>query len=198
MSKEESKERFLNQRSNKFTIVLNDNELHLFKNSRFIVRQFTTEEDLCCIFIACILHDKDVDHETNHVKTPHYHVVVYFDRNYRIGSIINLIVNMFHCNENQISIDKCTSIEMQTRYLIHLDEYENDKHHYLQSDVVTNREDILDNYLTLVKIGDLKDCIKVVRQYHYDLEEIMAHISNYDTFRKYINDLINNHYRKRC
>ena len=36
MNKQELEARFKNQRSTQFTIVLNDNELHLFKNFSFI------------------------------------------------------------------------------------------------------------------------------------------------------------------
>ena len=94
-------------------------------------------------------------------------------------------------------IDKCNYLCAQTRYLIHEDEYEKEKYHYDRGDIATNKYDTLYRYLDIKRIADLKDCVDVVRQYHYDLEEIMMNISNYDKWRKYINDLVVNYHRKK-
>ena len=190
-------EKFLNQRSDKFTIILNDNELHLFKNARYIIKEINCIQSLCLIFGACIYHDKDYDEYAKKYKTPHYHLVIHVDRNYRIGTVINLISDCFKCNANQISIDKCNDLCAQTRYLINEDEYEKEKYHYDRGDIATNKYDTLYRYLDIKRIADLKDCVDVVRQYHYDLEEIMMNISNYDKWRKYINDLVVNYHRKK-
>ena len=69
----------LNQRSDKFTIVLNDNECDLFRNAHNIVNKIITCYDVNVSYVACIMHDKDIDEETNHVKTKHYHVVLELD-----------------------------------------------------------------------------------------------------------------------
>ena len=183
----------LNQRSNKFTIVLNDNELHLFKDSVNILNKMYGDEKLGVLYIAIIKHDRDKD-ENGNIKTMHYHVVLSLNNNCRIGTLLNKICDLFHCNENQVTIDKCSSLEMQSRYLLHLDDF--DKEDYFQYEVVTNKRDVFENYINLEKISDLKELISVVKRCHYDLETIMITIANYDRWRKYINDLIVNNHRK--
>ena len=184
MSKE-----ILNQRTDKFTIVLNDSGADVFKNAHNIVRTLRCCEYLCIIFIACIKHDKDIDEETQHVKTPHYHLVVVVDRSYRLGTFLNLICDLFKCNANQVSIDKCTSIEMQTRYLIHLDDF--DKHQYDISEIETNDTDELNRCMTFIKkIKSTSDLISIVHQFK-SLVKLIEHIGldNYKKYRLVINDL---------
>lgn len=185
--------KFLNQRSDKFTIVLNDNEIKLFKSSRNIFLEFNTDIDLSPIFVAVIMHDRDTD-ENNVLKTKHYHVVLHLNKIVRIGTMINKICDMFHCHPNQVTIDKCNSICMQTRYLCHLDDF--DKYPYLQCDISTNNMDIVNRYFKLTIIRDIADCVAVVKQYHYNLEDIMLNVSNYEKWRRIINDLIINYNRK--
>lgn len=187
------KEQFLAQRSDKFTIVLNDNELQLFQSARNIYNKLGCSK-LDIIYIAVIYHNKDYDKQLHQVKTPHYHVVLHINCVARIGTMISFISDLFHCNENQITIDKCSSLAMQSRYLCHLDDF--DKESYDLMDVVTNDWDTYNRYVSLTLVRDLTDLVKVVRENHYNLEEIMCHISNYDKWRKYINDLIINYYRK--
>lgn len=186
--------RFLNQRSDKFTIVLNDNELKLFKSTRNVYLTLNCDEDLSPIFIACIKHDRDYDNEQHQYKTEHYHVVIQCNKICRIGTMINKISDLFHCNENQITIDKCNSITMQSRYLCHLDDF--DKAPYFITEVECNDKDVLDRYYNLVIVRDLHDLISVVKRYNYELESIMEHIAHYDKWRRPIQDLIINHYRK--
>lgn len=190
---EKDLERFYNQRSDKFTLILNDNELEFFKSAKSIYRRFMTEDDIGIEFIACIQHNKDYDEELKQLKTLHYHVVIQLSKICRIKTMINKIMSMFHCNENQITIDKCNSIVMQTRYLLHLDDF--DKYQYDKYDVVCNDKDVLERYCNLVIIRDIHDLIGVVKHYHYDLEEIMLSVAHYDKWRKYINDLIINYNR---
>lgn len=174
----------LNQRSTQFTIVLNDSGANVFKDSSHIVRTLRCADDLCIVYIACIKHDRDLDEETQHVKTVHYHVVVQFDRVYRIGSVINIFVDLFHCNANQVSVDKCTSLVMQTRYLIHLDEAPNEKHHYNACDIITNNSDLVSRYLKYIKeIASIDDLITIVYQFP-NLCELMSRIG-YDNYKKY-------------
>lgn len=188
-------ERFYNMRSDKFTIILNDNELEFFKSAKSIVHRFCTDMDLSPVFIACIKHDKDIDEETHHLKTIHYHVVVQLNKICRVQTLINRIMYMFSCHENQITLDKCNSLVMQTRYLCHLDDF--DKYQYWGGDVVTNDNDVLKRYFDLIIIRDLHDLVGVVKHFNYDFEEIMLHVAHYDKWRKYINDLIIN-YNRRC
>ena len=184
----------LNQRGNAFSLVLNDSGANLFKSSSAIYNRLGVSDlDFC--FIAVMYHDKDYDTENHRYKTPHYHVVLTFDNTYRVGTILNCFVDIFHCNENQITIEKCSSVPMQTRYLIHLDDL--DKYQYNREDIVSNHVDVVARYLNLNKIIDLNDCVVVVRNYHYDLESIMCNVLNFDKWRRNILDLINNHFRYR-
>lgn len=184
----------LNMRSDKFTIVLNDNELMLFKSAKNIYHKFMTSECVTPVYIALIYHDRDKVEGAENYKTPHYHVVVQFDKVCRIGTMINHISDMFKCNENQITIDKCSSICMQSRYLIHADDF--DKAEYFDSEVITNAKDTFSRYLSLVIVRDYHDLISVVKKYHYNLEECMQNIAHYDKWRRAILDLISDYYRK--
>jgi len=195
--KDKSKEdlaRFYNQRSDKYSLVFNDNELHLFKSATHIVKQFLLCNDLTIVYIACIMHDRDFDDETHQLKTKHFHIVLQLGQICRVGTILNRICDMFHCNENQISIEKCNSLCMQSRYLMHLDDF--DKTEYFLSEVVTNDDNVLKRYYSLVIVRDLHDLISVVKRFNYDLETIMENVAHYDKWRKYINDLIINYNRK--
>lgn len=195
--KDKSKEdlaRFYNQRSDKYSLVFNDNELHLFKSATHIVKEFHLCNDLTIVYIACIMHDRDFDDETHQLKTKHYHIVLQLGQICRVGTILNRICDMFHCNENQISIEKCNSLCMQSRYLMHLDDF--DKTEYFLSEVVTNDAEVLKRYYSLVIVRDLHDLISVVKRFNYDLETIMENVAHYDKWRKYINDLIINYNRK--
>lgn len=187
------KEKILNQRSDKFTIVLNDNELNLFKSAKNIVLEFNTHEQITPVYIACIKHDRDKTDEGN-FKTIHYHVVVQFNKVARIGTIINYISDMFKCNANQITIDKCSSLCMQSRYLLHLDDF--DKAEYYCNEVVCNDIEVFNRYLSLVIVRDYHDLINVVDRFHYDLKTCMQNIAHYDKWRRAILDLISDYYRK--
>ena len=195
MNKEELRERFENQRSNKFTLVLNDNEFNHLKSAEYIYKMFVTNDELCIIYIAVICHDRDIDDETKQLKTRHYHIVIHFNSNYRIRTVMNILEDMFHINDNQISIDKCGSLEAQSRYLLHRDDV--DKARYFDTEVYTNDKDLFNRFLNKVVVGDTHDLINVVKNYNYNLEDIMLNISNYDYWRRYINDLIINYYRKK-
>lgn len=189
------KEEKLKQRSDKFSLVLNDNELNLLKSSAFIKQQFI-KSDLEIKFIAIIKHDRDKSEEDeNRIKTVHYHITLELWINYRIGTIINKICDMFPLlNANQVQIEKCSSIAMQTRYLTHIDD--GDKIPYDIWEIETNDKATLTKYYNLRKVNNLDDLILFVREKKYDLEEIMKTLANYDKYRKYISDLIVNNYRK--
>ena len=179
----------LNQRSKQFSLVLNDSGADVFKDSRHIITAIRCCGVLSIHFVACIKHDKDIDEDTQHVKTPHYHLVISLYQTTRIGTMINLLVDIFKCNANQISIEKCTDLIMATRYLIHLDDFEKVKYH--ADDVCTNDNELLTNYLEHVNtIKDIKDLITIVHQFP-NLCDLMVHIG-YDNYKKYrlvINDI---------
>ena len=179
----------LNQRSNKFSLVLNDSGADCFKNSNYIVTTVRCCDLLSIHFVACIKHDKDVDDETNHVKTLHYHLVISLYNNCRVSTMLNIIVDLFHCNENQVSIEKCNNLISSTRYLIHLDDFE--KEPYNRTDIVCNDYSLLKDYLDYVdKIKDAKDLIAIVRQFP-NLLELIARIGldNYKRYRTTIHDI---------
>ena len=183
----------LNQRTDKFTIVLNDSGADLLKSTNYIYNKIMCDE-MDIVYLAIIKHDKDINEEDGHVKTPHYHVVLITGGVYRLSSIINWLVKLFHINENQITIDKCNSIAMQSRYLTHMDDF--DKTPYLMTEVKTNDEDAYKRYCNLQRVKDLNDLLSVVKYYNYDLERIMVNVMNYDKYRKYVLDLISNNYKK--
>lgn len=187
----------LNQRSDKFTIIFNDNELNMLKNPKHIINKIMCDEKIIT-FIAVIYHNRDTrDDDKSSLKTPHYHMVIAFEGRYRVETILNWLSDLFKINKNQIQIEKCNSIEMQTRYLMHLDDL--DKVPYTIDEVETGygMRDTLNRYTKLQIIKDLSDLVKVVNHYHYELETIMTTIAHYDKWRKYILDLINNYYRRR-
>ena len=156
--------KFKAQRCDKFTIVLNDSQNGLIlRNSDYIFRCFMVGQfDLK--YVAVIKHDRDED-EYHNAKTTHYHVVLCLNSRYRVGTILEKIKDsIIGINENQIQIDKCSSVSAQSRYLIHLDD--RDKYQYDESDVVTNNREQLNYYLKeVVAINDINDLIEICAQY---------------------------------
>lgn len=186
--KEKEKQRFLNQRSDKFTIVFNDSGANLFKSVRFIKQKLmTSAKDI--IYLAVIKHDKDYDYDLQQLKTIHYHLIIQFSGNYRIGTIINYLIDEFHCNENQITIDKCTSLIMQTRYLVHLDDF--DKFQYKITDIETNNFDFVNKAMKYIKnVNTIDDLIIICKEYTnlYDLMCVLGY-ENYKKYRLIITDI---------
>lgn len=187
--------KYLAQTSDNFFLIFNDNELKLFRSSRYIYERLGFEDSLFVNFIAIQYHDKDVVKEENRVETPHYHVVLSLNKRFQFKTMLDLICDLFHCNPNQVGMQKVIDLCACTRYLCHLDNP--DKYQYLPVTVVTNNHDLLDRYFNLVMIKDLQDLIGVVKHYNYSLEDIMMNISDYKKWRTPINDLIVNHFRRR-
>lgn len=178
----------LNQRSNAFSLVLNDNELHLFKNSDNVLRQIMCSE-MDVIFCAVIHHTMDMIDDLHQYKTPHYHVVIEFSCRYRIGSVINWISDLFHCNANQVSCEKCVCLSSQVRYLIHLDDF--DKYHYDEFDIKSNNKDLVHRYIKEVRaIADVHDLYAIMEEYP-KLAELIAvlGLEQYKKWRAVITDL---------
>ena len=177
----------LNKRGHIFSLVLNDSGADLFKSSGHILSKLLfTGNDV--IFCACILHTLDYDEENNKYKTPHYHLVIHFRNNYRVGSVINMLCDIFHCNDNQISCEKCTNVVSQVRYLVHQDEY--DKFHYSMDLIETTDKEFVKSCFDKICINSIEDCIKVCEHYNYNLQKIMINVRNYDEYRRDILDLI--------
>lgn len=195
MTKEEQLQNFRRQRSKEIELILNDNELNLLKNQRYI-KDKILENCWDIEFIAVNKHDQDEDLEIHQLKTLHYHVVIVFRNNPSFGGVLNLITNVFHINENQISIMKINKhVPQRTRYLCHIDDIE--KHRYNKEDISTNNIEKVNRYFELKHITDNAELVNIVKNvYHYDIEEMMLHIDNYKDYRQLINDLIMNHNRK--
>ena len=121
----------MKQRGYAFSCVLNDSGADVFKNSDYVLKK-VLKCDLDVKFAACILHDMDED-EFHVKKTNHYHLVFTINYNMAIKSVLNALVKSFSCNENQVSIEKCTDVCSQVRYLIHRDDA--DKYQYLPFDI---------------------------------------------------------------
>lgn len=183
-------ERWKNQRGTDFTIVLNDSlEGLILNNTRHVYKSLMTAE-LPLVYLAVIFHDKDmIDDKT--MKTPHYHIVMQLSRSIRIGTIVNVLQSVFvGLSENMISLDKCTSLSAQSRYLIHLDDI--DKYHYDASDVMTNDYDVFKSFLDEIPtIKNVKDIINVCYHFNFDIEKIMIALGkdNYKTWRLFIMDI---------
>lgn len=170
-----------NKRGNVFSLVLNDSGADVFHDSRHIFMELNT--DLSDHeFIAVIKHENDFDNELKRYKTPHYHVVIKFGGAYRVATIINKFVDIFHCNANQVSCEKCNAMDMQVRYLIHLDDM--DKYRYDISDIVTNRHDLVNKYMKEIhKIVDIDDLLSIMDM-HKNLRDLISCIG-LDNYRKY-------------
>ena len=176
-----------NQVSSDFSLVLNDSAADVFKSARHIVKALSCG-DYTCRFIACIKHEFDRNDALD-LKTPHYHLVLGFQDRYRLGTILNYIVDLFHCNENQVSIEKCTDIGAQARYLVHMDHP--DKYQYKITDVVTNNEDSFNYYLAHFRVLDERDLVNLVERYPSKKELFLRlGFAQYTRYARIINDLL--------
>lgn len=173
----------LNQRGNAFSLVLNDSGADLFKSSEHVLHTLRSDEK-DVLFCAVIYHALDYIDAEGRYKTPHYHVVITFEHKYRVESILNWVADLFHANKNQISIEKCNSVDMQVRYLIHLDDM--DKHPYSEFDIacIERDRDYVHNCMIMVKqITSIDDLLQLMDQYR-NLRELIRVIGA-DNYRKY-------------
>lgn len=172
----------MRQRGYAFSCVLNDNGADVFKKCDYIVKKMLDSEFLIK-FIACIMHDMDED-EFHNKKTKHYHLVFTVHFNMTIKNALRILVNTFSCNENQISIEKCTDVCSQVRYLIHLDD--SDKYQYLPFDISSNNQLMVAEYLSkVVCINDTKDVDAICDDCHFDLRKI-ARVMGDVQFKKWL------------
>lgn len=171
----------LNQRTDCFTLVFNDSGADLFKSASYIKRVLCTDDKLSPVYVAVIKHDQDTN-EHGDLVTVHYHCVLQVPSIMRLQTMLNLLVDLFKCNVNQITIDKCNSIVMQSRYLIHFDDV--DKYQYDASSVATNNIDFFNRCLKYIKtIVCIDDLISVVKAYP-NLLELMS-VLGFENYRKY-------------
>lgn len=182
----------LKQRGNQFNLVLNDNELNLFHSSSWLFSEIVKRIDDVG-FLALIKHENEWDEMEKRIKNAHYHIVMTlaYNRVSSLGNVLRMFVDAFHCNENQISIEKCNDVCASVRYLIHLDNI--DKESYLPFDIVSNNDKLVGEYLSRIReINDIKEVIEIVHRFSFNTEQIMLHIghSNWKKWRVEFNDLI--------
>lgn len=170
------------------SIVLNENELKLLKNCNYILKKLCDDEFLDVNICSVILHDQDIDEEINQMKTLHYHIAVRFNKKLMNKSVIRRISDIFHINENQISVKKLTSLQSYTRYLIHLDN--GDKYQYMPFDIVTNNQKFVNECLTGIMIRDEKHCLGIVQRFHYKYEDVITNCCNWKKYNSLIKDFI--------
>ena len=188
MSTKDSDKKKLDQVADEFSLVLNDSGADVFKSSRYIVKELRLDESHTLDFIACIYHDKDYN-EVNDLKTPHYHLCLKFQDRFRVRSILNYIVDKFHCNENQVQIQKCTDFGAQVRYLVHLDN--KDKYPYPKEDVVCSDEKTLDYYFSHLRVLDERDLVRIVEMFPNKRDLFLKlGFKQYSKYLRIINDLL--------
>lgn len=170
-----------------WSLVLHDNEVNLFKSSRYIMNRLMCSRDMCPQFFACCYHNLDLN-DDKEMEAPHYQCAISFKDSYSKKTILDFICDLFHCNVNQVGLDKSVNLPRLCRYLLHRG-WPN-KHQYDYGDIVTNDKDTYDMYYNLTDIRDQFDCISIVEEYHYDLKSIILHVSNYKDYRTLIKDLI--------
>lgn len=172
----------LSQRSNQFSLVLNDSGANVFQSSRHVVYMLVNQLDVSVVYCACIMHDKDEDEHGN-LKTIHYHLVIQLAAQCRLKTFINFVCELFKCNENQVSIEKCSSLEMQTRYLVHLDDF--DKYQYDANDIVSNDDKFVKKCMSYIKtISCIDDLISICNEYKNSLLKLMS-VIGYENYKKY-------------
>lgn len=189
MSQTISKE--LRQVSNTFFCVFNDSGANVFKDCGHIYSKMM--KNIPNIgFIALIQHENEWDNDEKRIKTNHYHV--YFNLRYyqrcSLNSMLTMIVETFHCNRNQISIEKATDECMCVRYLCHFDNM--DKQPYLPFDVITNNQSLVGDYFNRIPIiNDLRDFVEICKTYHWNTETIMLKVGakNWKHYRSEYFDL---------
>lgn len=172
-----------------FSLVLNDNELQIIKNSRRLFNRIISDKTYPIRFLAIAFHDEDVN-EYGDKKTPHYHVVVDFENKVRLITCFNWIVKLVNLNENQVSIEKCADVGSQTRYLVHMDDA--DKYQYMNDIVITNNVKQLELYFSHFIVHDEQDLIDIIDRYPSKKRLfIVLGKKQYKEYRWIIHDLLN-------
>lgn len=190
---ENKRDKWLRQSSNQFSVVLNDSGADVFKSASHIVNKFKLAVDFAPSFIAVCKHDKDYLEDEQRLETPHYQCVIVFNDFMQFKSLLKLFHQLFPgVNDNQIGIQKVVDLGKMARYVVHRGFL---KHQYSLEELECNNFDLYMKYYNMVQIEDQIDCVTIVKQYHYNLEEIITHVSNYSKWRPLIKDLIINQRR---
>jgi len=93
--------------------------------------------ELCFIYYAFILHDKfSIVEKEEQEKTNHYHLVLKSEKILDKNSVLNMLTEGLGVPKETISVQKCSSLKQQVRYLIHKDQAE--KFQFDASDIITN------------------------------------------------------------
>lgn len=145
-----------------FSLVLNDSSWDSLKSSRYIMQRILQKQHYQVKYVAVAYHDLD-ENEFGDRKTPHYHLVIEFADRMRLLTCFNYIVELFSLNENQVSIEKCSDVGAQSRYLVHMDDA--DKFPYPTTIVETNNNTALESYFQRFTIHDENDLINIVERY---------------------------------
>lgn len=184
----------LNKRGCAFSLVLNDSGADLFKSSSYVCRTLRSDEK-DVEFCAVILHTLDYIESEGRYKTPHYHVVITFQSNYRVETILNWVADLFHANRNQISIEKCNDVCAQVRYLIHKDDL--DKYQYNEYDIYTADidKDFVHHCMIMWKTIKSVDDLLILMDEYKNLRDLLRIIgfNNYRKYRSVIQDLRRNY-----
>lgn len=147
------------QVSNAFSLVLNDSGADLFKESRLVMRKIVSNDRYAIQYVSVAFHDKDIN-EFGDKKTPHYHVVIEFEGRMQLKTCFNFICDLFLCNPNQVSIEKCSDLGAQVRYQIHQDD--EDKYHYKESIIFSNNFEKTTFFLEHVRIRNEKHFLEIL------------------------------------
>ena len=93
--------------------------------------------ELCFIYYAFILHDKfSIVEKEEQEKTLHYHLVLKSEKILDKNSVLNMLTEGLGVPKETISVQKCSSLKQQVRYLVHKDQAE--KYQFDTSDIITN------------------------------------------------------------
>lgn len=131
----ENRKRYNSQRSTAFVAVL-----HIPYNRSFLDLDFN-KLNSCFVNFAYILHDNDVVSNLDFnidstfnlpvpLKPVHFHLVLITkDRTYP-SSINKILQNLFDLPDCCVSVEKCLSLNLSLRYLIHADDHEKYQYHF--------------------------------------------------------------------
>lgn len=140
---------------------------------------------------AYILHDLDIL-ETGEAKRAHIHVYFEGKTCRRLLANLNDLAKCLHYNNDQISIEKATSIEGCIQYMIHKNTPE--KHQYDRKEIVTNLTDdqidgIMSRQTTQVSLSAFMSAI-IASNNKYQLIERVG-LDVYKEYRLVLLDLWN-------
>ena len=140
MTTQENKKR---EQAKEFCIVLEHNISSM--GNRTIERMELTQalNALSIPYYATILHDKFSVVEEN--EREHYHIVAGFDKIFDKSVVIQMFAKAIDVPEECLSVQRCSSMRSQVRYLIHMESEE--KYQFDASEIITNNVDRTTEYL---------------------------------------------------